>query len=214
MGGGQGGQVAVHGAVGRQPGGAGLAISNVLLDLAAMEDDHEKTFAAMRAELPAGEQVPPALDPDGEAQMYLRVMADSHVFDVKADPTEHLADGDDAAEVLKMAIGLEKDSIAFYVGLKEAVSRRAGKDKTLINLVIKKAFERVGCYYYYFPTGTKGRQTIWDGIDRDGFPFLSHIPKEIITKKNDQEMKIQFRNGSIFQVIGTLNVITICHPPA
>jgi len=30
---------------------------------------------------------------------------------------------------LKMAIGVERDSIAFYVGLKEAVSRKAGKDK-------------------------------------------------------------------------------------
>jgi rubrerythrin len=28
-----------------------------------------------------------------------------------------------------MAIGVERDSIAFYVGLKEAVSRKAGKDK-------------------------------------------------------------------------------------
>jgi len=28
-----------------------------------------------------------------------------------------------------MAIGLERDSIAFYVGIKEAISRRAGKDK-------------------------------------------------------------------------------------
>ena len=91
-------------------------------------------------------------------------------------------------------------------GYKRAVCvwhRRAGKDKTLINLVVKKAHERVGCYYYYFPTGTKGRQTIWDGIDKDSFPFLEHIPKEIIRKKNDQEMKIVFKNGSIFQIIGT-----------
>ena len=104
-------------------------VSQVLSDLAAMEDEHEKTFAAMRAELSGIEADPPVFDPDGQAQMYLRVMADEHVFNIKADPLEQLAGQETPEDVLKMAIGLEKDSIAFYVGLKEAVSRRAGKDK-------------------------------------------------------------------------------------
>jgi rubrerythrin len=56
-------------------------------------------------------------------------MADGHVFDVTADPTEQLAARNTPEDVLKMAIGVERDSIAFYVGLKEAVSRKAGKDK-------------------------------------------------------------------------------------
>jgi rubrerythrin len=114
---------------------------DVLLDLAAMEDDHEKTFATMRAELSAGEQEPPVLDPDGEAQMYLRVMADGHVFNVKADPAEQLAGKNTAEEVLKIAISLEKDSIAFYVGLKEAISRKAGKDK--VEAIIKEEFGHI-----------------------------------------------------------------------
>jgi rubrerythrin len=118
-------------------------VRDVLLDLAAMEDDHEKTFAAMRAELPAGRSTRggPVFDPDEQVQMYLRVMADGHVFDVKADPVEQLAGKDTAEDVLKMAIGLEKDSIAFYVGLKEAVSRRAGKDK--IEAIIKQEFGHI-----------------------------------------------------------------------
>ncbi len=104
-------------------------VRQVFSDLAAMEDEHEKTFAAMRAELSGTELDPPVFDPDGQAQMYLRVMADEHVFNIKADPVEQLAGQDTPEDVLKMAIGLEKDSIAFYVGLKETVSRRAGKDK-------------------------------------------------------------------------------------
>jgi len=104
-------------------------VSQVLSELAAMEDEHEKTFAAMRTELSGTEMDPPVFDPDGKAQMYLRVMADEHVFNIKADPLEQLAGQETPEDVLKMAIGLEKDSIAFYVGLKEAVSRRAGKDK-------------------------------------------------------------------------------------
>jgi rubrerythrin len=105
------------------------AMSEVLLDLAAMEDEHLKTFTNMRAELSGTEVEEPVFDPDGQAQMYLRVMADGHVFDVKTDPAEKLANKDTPEEVLKMAIGLERDSIAFYVGLKEAVSRKAGKEK-------------------------------------------------------------------------------------
>jgi len=116
-------------------------VRQVFSDLAAMEDEHEKTFAAMRAELSGIEVDPPVFDPDGRAQMYLRVMADEHVFNIKADPVEQLAGQETAEDVLKMAIGLEKDSIAFYVGLKEAVSRRAGKDK--VEDIIKEEISHI-----------------------------------------------------------------------
>jgi rubrerythrin len=105
------------------------AMSKVLLGLAAMEDEHLETFENMREELSGTELEDTVFDPDGQAQMYLRVMADGHVFDVKADPAKQLATKNTPEDVLKMAIGVERDSIAFYVGLKEAVSRKAGKDK-------------------------------------------------------------------------------------
>ena len=105
------------------------ALSEVLLGLAEMEDQHQKTFANMRAELSGTELEEPVFDPDGQAQMYLCVMADGHIFDIKTDPVEQLAHWNTPEDVLKVAIGVERDSIAFYVGLKEAVSRRAGKDK-------------------------------------------------------------------------------------
>jgi rubrerythrin len=104
-------------------------VSKVLLDLAAMEDKHLKTFQAMRAELPSSETEPLVFDPDNQAHLYLQVMADGHVFEVKSDPTEKLSSHKKVQDVLKTAIGIEKDSIAFYVGLKECVSRTAGKEK-------------------------------------------------------------------------------------
>ena len=111
-------------------------LRKVLLDLAAMEDEHLKTFAAMRAQLSAPEQEPPVFDPDGEAQMYLRVMADGYVFDVKTDPAEQLTGRETPEDILQTAIGMEKDSIAFYVGLKEAVPPRAGRGK--VEAIIKE----------------------------------------------------------------------------
>lgn len=104
-------------------------IGNVLLKLADMEDEHLKTFAAMRKELAGTELEQPVYDPDNEAQMYLQVMADGKIFDVKADPTKKLDGAKTPEDILHLAIGIEKDSIAFYVGLKETVSRKAGKEK-------------------------------------------------------------------------------------
>lgn len=111
-------------------------VSQALLDLAAMEDEHLKTFQAMRAELSASETEPPVFDPDNQAQMYLQVMANGHVFDIKADPAEKLTGQQTVQDILKIAIGLEKDSIAFYVGLKECVPRKTGKEK--VEAIIKE----------------------------------------------------------------------------
>ncbi len=112
------------------------AMGQLLLKLAVMEDEHLKTFAAMRKELSGTELEQPVYDPDNEAQMYLQVMADSKIFDVKADPTKKLDGAKTPRDVLNLAIGIEKDSIAFYVGLKETVSRKAGKDK--VDEIIKQ----------------------------------------------------------------------------
>lgn len=95
--------------------------------------------------------------------------------------------------------------------------RRTGKDKTAFNIMITKARERVGNYYYYFPTLAEGRKILWDGKDKTGMKFLDHIPEEFIAvkngrqKKNDHEMKIEFTNGSLFQIMGTddLNVVGV-----
>jgi phage terminase large subunit len=84
--------------------------------------------------------------------------------------------------------------------------RRAGKDKTFFNLMVNKAWERIGNYYYYFPTAKLGYQVIWIGKDRDGFPFLGHIPPEIIARKREDIMRIEMINGSGIQIIGTDNL--------
>ena len=63
-------------------------------------------------------------------------------------------------------------------GYKRAIvvyHRRAGKDKALFNLLVKKAFERVGVYYYLFPEFAQGKRVIWDGIDGSGFKFMDQI---------------------------------------
>lgn len=117
------------------------AVQDLLLKLAQMEIKHEQTFANMRAELSGTEIEESVFDPDDQAQMYLRVISDGHVFNIKTDPTEKLTDKDTPEEVLKMAIDFEKESIAFYTGLKEAVSLKAGQDK--VEDIIKEEMNHV-----------------------------------------------------------------------
>ena len=94
-----------------------------LLELAAMEDEHEKTFAGMRASLTDGEKASTVFDPDGEAVHYLRALADTRVFFQKEIDTSSLE------TILKDAITAEKDSIVFYLGMRDAVPEKMGRGR-------------------------------------------------------------------------------------
>lgn len=101
---------------------------------------------------------------------------------------------------------------AMDAGFKRAVCvwhRRSGKDKSLMNLVAKKMFERKGAYYYFYPTYKQGKKALWNGMDREGFKFIDHIPKELRKRIDNTDMIIETVNGSLFQVIGTDNIDSI-----
>jgi rubrerythrin len=102
---------------------------NTLRELSAMEQDHEKTFASMRRDLTEQERKEMTFDPDGELPLYLRALADRQIFDPGKDPSQRLSGEDSIEDVLHMAIGLEKDSIVFYTGMKSAVPERLGAQR-------------------------------------------------------------------------------------
>lgn len=90
-------------------------------------------------------------------------------------------------------------------GVKRAVivwHRRSGKDKTVLQFEIKEMLKRVGTYWHIFPTFNQGRKALWDGIDKDGFKLMNHFPDELVTARNEAEMRIELFNGSAFQIIG------------
>lgn len=103
--------------------------SRKLIDLAEMEDGHVKVFAAMRAELTEADRLSMVSDPYDESALYLQAIADGHVFDISVDPSTLLTGSETMEEILRTAIGLEKDSIVFYIGIRESVPERLGKDK-------------------------------------------------------------------------------------
>lgn len=91
--------------------------------------------------------------------------------------------------------------------------RRAGKDKTCVNLLATKMVERVGYYLYLLPKQTQARKVIWKGQGKEqkdpdtgeiipGVKFLDHFPPELVRNVNNTEMTIEFINGSICQLGG------------
>ncbi len=114
----------------------------LLVGLAEMEDEHEKTFAKMRADLYEEERKSLVFDPNDEAAYYLRAMADRHVFDTSGDPSARLTGEESREEVLRMAVGLEKDSIVFYVGMKQYVPERLGKSR--MDGIIQEEYGHIG----------------------------------------------------------------------
>jgi rubrerythrin len=94
-----------------------------LTDLAKMEDDHQLVFANLRSELGAAEKKTTVFDPQDEAAQYLKALADTRVFFEKEIDTSTLE------AILKDAIGAEKDSIVFYLGMKSLVPDALGKGR-------------------------------------------------------------------------------------
>lgn len=80
--------------------------------------------------------------------------------------------------------------------------RRAGKDLFAINLSAVAACQRVGLYWHILPTYNQGRKIVWEGFTRDGRKFIDHFPPELIESKNNTDMRITLKNGSIYQVVG------------
>ncbi len=66
----------------------------------------------------------------------------------------------------------------------------------------------IGNYYYAFPTYSQGRKALWEGRGKDGIKYLDYFPEELIESKNEI-MKINYKNGSLFQVIGVEDIDSI-----
>jgi rubrerythrin len=100
-------------------------VKQLLEDLAVMEEGHIKQFKDLRSKLPAtfGDV---AWDPEGLAESYLQATADTHIFTLEA-ASSRLASVKGPVEALEMALQFEKDSVAFFLGMKEILPDESGK---------------------------------------------------------------------------------------
>jgi rubrerythrin len=80
-----------------------------LEQLANMEDHHQRTFEKMSSDLKPNEKQATVFDPNQE--------------------TAQLTGDESIEEIIDIAIGLEKESILFYLGLRDFVPPEYGQDK-------------------------------------------------------------------------------------
>jgi rubrerythrin len=99
------------------------AAKDLLLKLAAMEDEHLRTFAAMKGSLPDEDKKAMTFDPNNEAGLYLASLANTKVFFGKD------IDTSDLQGIFKAALAAEKDSILFYLGMKDLVPENLGRSE-------------------------------------------------------------------------------------
>lgn len=83
--------------------------------------------------------------------------------------------------------------------------RRWGKDDIVLHRTACAAMERQGNYWHCLPEYAQGRKAIWQAINpHTGKRRIDEaFPLEIRKRTVDQEMFIEFRNGSTWQVIGS-----------
>ena len=100
-----------------------------LESLAKMADQNITTFEKMKTRITANEKAGTAFDPHGEASLYLTAMADAHKGEGNPAVADSLTGQESMAEIIDIAIDLEKESILFYLGMKDLVPPMSGQDK-------------------------------------------------------------------------------------
>lgn len=84
--------------------------------------------------------------------------------------------------------------------------RRAGKDSCSLQVAAVASQLRVGTYWHMLPTLQQGRRVVWEGINKEGERMIDQaFPKELRASTNQSNMRIEFKNGSAWQVVGSDN---------
>jgi rubrerythrin len=97
--------------------------------LARVEERHKLSFETIQEEISEMEKSRTVFDPEEELSLYLKAMADSHGGEGNPDIMDLFDGRETMEEVITTAIDLEKESILFYLGLKDIVPPRRGQER-------------------------------------------------------------------------------------
>lgn len=95
--------------------------------------------------------------------------------------------------------------------------RRSGKDDIALNWSAVAAIRRTGSYWHMLPEAAQARKALWTAVDpHTGIRRIDQaFPREIRARTREQEMFIEFRNGSTWQALGSDNYNSfVGAPPA
>lgn len=93
--------------------------------------------------------------------------------------------------------------------------RRWGKDEVMLHHNCCSAFERVGNYWYMLPEYSQARKAMWNAINpHTGKRRIDEAFPEFLRKKTlENEMFIEFKNGSTWQLMGSDNYDSLVGAP-
>lgn len=111
-------------------------LKKLLQELVDWEADHEKTFRDLKKQYAEDAQALDYYDPDSEPVYFLKAVADGHIFLANDDPTKLIGNDPSAVDLIKLAITFERDSIVFYLGMKDLVSEKIGKSQ--VNRILEE----------------------------------------------------------------------------
>lgn len=106
-----------------------INIHDLLINLAQWEKKHKELFASLREQIPSLDQQDSNIDSDDDLSLYLQAMEGLDVFTATEDTTDELTGHERMKDVLKIALGKEKDSIVYFLALKAFVPTETGKRK-------------------------------------------------------------------------------------
>lgn len=116
-------------------------------------------------------------------------------------------------EIFKMRSYQRPVREAFRAGKKRMLClwhRRAGKDRNALAFVFEQMLTRTGVYFHIFPSLNQGRRDLWENIIQERLPdgrelsmkMIDIFPKQLIKRRDQTEMLIELKTGSIYQIMG------------
>jgi len=93
--------------------------------------------------------------------------------------------------------------------------RRWGKDEVALHWAAHCAIQDSGVYWHLLPEASQGRKAIWDAVNpHTGLRRIDEaFPPRMRERTRDDEMKIHFRKGSTWQVVGSDNYNSLMGSP-
>jgi rubrerythrin len=93
-------------------------------------------FSDKRAELTGPDTEMLTYDPDDQGALYLQAMADAHGTEGRISVAQPLTGKESLEEIIEIALKSEKNSICFYLGIKDLVPSDSSKEQ--VSKIIKE----------------------------------------------------------------------------
>ncbi len=105
------------------------AIKAIFVDLMEQEMEHYKTFKELRESLSGKSTAPTVADPEDQSYLYLNALVKSRLFSNEHEAEALATKVKDEMEALRAAMSFEKDTILFFLSMKDMVSDEKGKSE-------------------------------------------------------------------------------------